>query len=97
MTMIRRHEFTSTLSLFTSTLVNTLKDALDPYWDTVHTAETTYANWGNALLTNKKYIHAIYHVCDCTRQGRQYSLGTEEPGKQCGITRSIRQSTSGHR
>lgn len=49
MTMIRRHEFTSTLSLFTSTLVNTLKDALDPYWDTIHTAETTYANWGNAF------------------------------------------------
>lgn len=62
MTMIRRHEFTSTLSLFTSTLVNTLKDAHDPYWDTIHTAETTYANWGNALLTNKK-IHPCVLPC----------------------------------
>ncbi|MEK4662838.1 hypothetical protein MHH93_13125 [Priestia sp. FSL H7-0729] len=63
MTMIRRHEFTSTLSLLTSTLVNTLKDALDPYWDTIHTAETTYANWGNALLTNKKNASMRFTMC----------------------------------
>ncbi|WP_427051996.1 hypothetical protein [Paenibacillus sp. TC-CSREp1] len=63
MTMIRRYEFTCTLSVFATTLASTLKNALDPYWETLYTAETTYANWGNVLLTNTKSSYMRFTMC----------------------------------
>ncbi|ATO48569.1 hypothetical protein P4V86_03405 [Brevibacillus laterosporus] len=53
MTMIRRYEFTCQLSVFAQNLVDALKDT-DPYWGALYSTNTDYANWGNAVLTNKK-------------------------------------------
>lgn len=53
MPMIRRYEFTCTLSAFTQSLVDALNNGNDPYWDRLRTT-TSWDNWGCVVLTNKK-------------------------------------------
>lgn len=63
MTMVRRHEFTCTLSAFADTLASALINENDPYWDAYSNSLTTYANWGNVLLTNKKDTAMRFTMC----------------------------------
>jgi len=63
MSMIRRHEFTCTLSAFAQNIVDTLRGTTDPYWDPVYTTETTYANWGNVMLTNRRDRSMRFTMC----------------------------------
>lgn len=63
MTMVRRHEFTSTINTFANQLATALTDAVDPYWVVRYTAETTYANWGNAVATNRKDSQMRFTMC----------------------------------
>lgn len=63
MTMIRRYEFTCTLSVTATNLAAALLNAGDPYWTSLYTAETTYANWGNLMLTNKKDSNMRFTMC----------------------------------